>query len=48
MKEAFMKIVFVVIYYKVKKNAKTLTIQTLPTIKEEDFTKIKSEEKGLF
>lgn len=31
-----------------KKNAKTLTIQTVPTIKEEDFTKIKSEEKGLF
>lgn len=48
MKEAFMKIVFVVIYYKVKKNAKTLTIQTLPTIKEEDFTKIKLEVKGLF
>ena len=31
-----------------KKNAKTLTIQTVPTIKEEDFTKIKLEVKGLF
>jgi len=45
-----MKIVFVVIYQvrrKVEKNAKTLTIQTLPTTKEEDFTK-KIRRKGAF